>query len=358
MVYVLPSQSIRDCIRQNILTAEKPIDEQQIQPSSLDLRLGDIAYRVSASFLPGGGQNSIRDKIDDLQMHRLDLTAGAVLEKGCVYIVPLLESCCFPDQVWGKANPKSSTGRLDVFARVISDGGNAFDDIRVGYSGQLYVELSPRTFSVRVRTGDRLCQLRLFQEEAGEIPVPPADLQKLPFTVDVSGESNPFEAAIPGFPPIVGWRARKHAGLIDVSFVNHYNILDYWEPVFARPQGGIILDPDDFYILATQEMLSVPPEYSAEMLAYNTALGEFRVHYAGFFDPGFGMTSQGGQGSRGVLEVRTHEVPFFIDKNQIVGHLVYDSLLAIPDKIYGKEMGSHYQGQGLHLAKFFKKELG
>jgi dCTP deaminase len=344
---ILPSQFIKNAIADTYIHADTPIPDDNIQPASLDLRLGHIAWRVAASFLPASSQ-SVIDKVKNVQMHDCDLSNGFIFEKGCVYIVPLQESLDLPVYLSGRANPKSSTGRLDILSRVLTDGGDVFDDIPVGYKGKLYVEIAPRTFSIRVRPNDRLVQLRLMDNRYNQtIKLP----NFTPFTVDVTGELLPQHASSP-FPPVIGWRARKHAGLVDLSLINHYPVLDYWEPIFARNQGGIILDPDDFYILATNENIVIPNNFAAEMLAYDTAFGEFRVHYAGFFDPGFGYGER--VKSRAVLEVRTHEVPFLISENQSVGRLSFIPMTDIPDKIYGITMGSNYQGQTLKLAKQFK----
>jgi dCTP deaminase len=342
-----------------------PITEDQIQPASLDLRLGDIAHRVRASFL-AGPEHTVAQKLNDLSLHTLDLRDGAVLEKDCVYIVQLLEHLDLRYRTSGSANPKSSTGRLNIFARVITDNGIEFDSIRPNYSGPLYAELSPRSFSVRIRKGSRLVQLRIrrgrptssnaalrrLHEEIGFKIVPPGhpisrELIEggLAVTVDVVG---------PRRGGFVGYKARKHAPVIDVDLVHHYPIREFWDPVFTRKGEGIILDPDDFYILASREPIAVPANQAAEMLAYDTLVGEFRVHYAGFFDPGFGMAETGGSGSRAVLEVRSHEVPFLIEHGQIVGRLVYERLIARPDKLYGEGIGSSYQRQGLALSKHFK----
>ncbi|MEM6602420.1 MAG: 2'-deoxycytidine 5'-triphosphate deaminase [Pseudomonadota bacterium] len=360
---ILPSQVLKECLSKGYILSDIPIAEDALQPASLDLRLGAKAWRVAASFLPGQNQSNaghsgsadVADKIETLKMHEIDLTQGAIFEKGCVYIVVLEEGLALPRDIKGRANPKSSTGRLDVFARVMTDQSTSFDNIPQGYHGKIYVEIAPRTFSIRVKRGDRLVQLRLSKEVETESKIDDAIKipSKLPFTVDVEGSCTGNKPDSGDFPPIIGWRARKHAGLIDISKIKHYPILDYWEPVFARKKGGIILDPDDFYILATREAVAIPFDYAAEMQAYDTSFGEFRVHYAGFFDPGFGMDEAGGKGARGVLEVRTHEVPFLIDAHQIVGHLVFEKMTAASDKIYGSGLKSNYQGQGLHLAKQF-----
>jgi dCTP deaminase len=368
---LLPSQFLREAVAQGreILCPE-PIGDDQIQPASIDLRLGDVAYRVRASFLPGP-RHSVRDKLDLLSMHRIDLTQGAVLEKDCVYIVPLLEFVSLRKRTSAAANPKSSTGRLDVFARVITDYGTEFDRVREGYKGPLFAEISPLAFSILVRTGSRLVQLRIrrgspgfsntalrrLNEEVGLVDSPPGSSPRpnsirngLAFTVDVAGDRT---------TGIVGFKARRHTDVIDIDRSFHYDPVDFWEPVYShcgpKDQRGIVLDPNDFYILASREAVVVPPEHAAEMLPYDTFVGEFRVHYAGFFDPGFGAAETGGAGSRAVLEVRSHEVPFVIEDGQIVGRLAYERLIARPDKLYGSPIGSSYQRQGLALSKHFKK---
>jgi dCTP deaminase len=317
----------------------------------------------------------VRDKLERLSMHRIDLTQGAVLEKDCVYIVPLLEHLALRKRVSAMANPKSSIGRLDVFARVITDQGSEFDRVREGYKGPIYAELSPRAFSVLVRAGSRLVQLRirrgspLFRDTAlkrlnaeislveppdGGAPdtaVPRETIRNgLAFTVDVSG------AMADG---TVGWKARRHTDVVDVDRIGYYDPQDFFEPVHAPHSGkglqGVVLDPNDFYILATREAVVVPPDHAAEMVPYDAFVGEFRVHFAGFFDPGFGSAEAGGVGSRAVLEVRSHEVPFLIEHGQIVGRLIYEPLIARPDRLYGRDIRSSYQGQGLALSKHFKR---
>ncbi len=336
---IWPAQMLRAAIgADGAIRADQAVGESQVQPASLDLRLGPTAYRVRASFLPGPGR-TVAEKIDAFSMHTIDLADGAVLERNCVYIVPLLERLALPAHAAAIANPKSTTGRLDLFARVITDHGTQFDLIRPGYDGPLYAEISPRTFSVLVRTGSRLVQLRIRDGEAE-----PEGLSSLPFTVDLSGL---------GPEGIVGYKARRHAPLIDFEAVGAYPPLDFWEPVRAS-RDGLILNPDDFYILASKEAVTVPADQAAEMQAYDTLMGEFRVHYAGFFDPGFGADETGGAGSRAVLEVRSHDVPFFLADGQLVGRLVYEPLLARPDKLYGAPIGSTYQRQGLQLGKQFR----
>ena len=360
---IFPTQTLRELIEEGAIKTTQPITPDLVQPASIDLRLGEFAWRVQASFL-AGPDATVEEKVRAFEMHRIDLTGGAVLEKGCVYIVPLLESLDLPNDVSAFANPKSSTGRLDIFTRVISDRGTRFVLIRAGYTGPIYAEVSPKTFSIAVQTGSRLTQLRL---RRGRSEVAPDDLLRLHEESRlIDGSVDPIEIAehqslslrldLAGndMNGVVGWRARHHAGIIDVDKPDNYDPADFWEPVSARGRG-IILNPDDFYILATREAVTVPPDYAAEMVAYDTLVGEFRVHYAGFFDPGFGWDPKNvAVGSRGVLEVRSHDVPFLLEHEQVIGRLRYERLTARPEKIYGSGIGSHYQGQGLKLAKQFK----
>jgi len=354
---ILPAQDIRTMAASGQIVAAHPLDADQIQPASLDLRLGPVAYRVRASFLPGR-DSTVARRIESLKLHEIDLTGGALLEPGRsgVYIVPLQESLDLPRDVAAAANPKSSTGRLDVFTRVIADNARAFDTIPAGYRGPLYAEISPRTFPVIVREGSRLSQVRfrrrhaLLDDAALEAlhdgtPLVDGELHLaggLMLSVDLSGEG------------VVGYRARRHTGVIDVDRRAALDLRDFWEPVTTHGRRELVLDPDEFYILASREAVTVPPDYAAEMVPFDPLVGEFRVHYAGFFDPGFGHSPAGGAGSRAVLEVRSHEIPFILEHGQSVGRLVYERMLSRPDFLYGTDIGSHYQAQGLKLSKHFR----
>ncbi len=328
---ILPCQSIEDLIAQAAILADDPFDADQVQPASLDLRLGARAWRVRASFLPGRGRR-VAERIRDVAMHELDLTKGAVLERGCVYIAELQESLALPAGVSARANPKSSTGRVDVFVRLLSDGGPAFDDVVEGYVGPAYIEIAPQTFSVLVRRGTRMNQLRLKRGQ-------PERLSIRDVGVDLTGD-------------LAGFRARRHAGVIDLDFVDGHDPRDFWEPLIPR-RGELLLDPGEFYILASKEPVVIPVLQAAEMTPIDPSVGEFRVHYAGFFDPGFGTEEAHGVGSRGVLEVRSHETPFILEDGQTVARLVYEPLTERPSRLYG-DLGSHYQRQGLKLSKHFK----
>ncbi len=353
---VLPSQQIAAMIASGAIAADPAIDPAQVQPASLDLRLGPVAYRVRASFLAGHG-TSVADRLAEFEMHRFDLAGGAVLEKGCVYVVPLMERLALPGGVQAVANAKSSTGRLDLLTRAITDGGTEFDRIAPGYAGPLYAEICPRSFSVLVRPGMRLNQLRL---RAGQAVLDDAALRMLHEEVTlvdgpaVIGEGLGFSVDLrPETGDLVGYRAKPHTGLIDLGRIGHYPVHDYWEEVRTR-EGRIILDPGAFYILVSREAVHIPPDHAAEMAPYLAMVGEFRVHYAGFFDPGFGHAGAGGTGSRGVLEVRCHEAPFVLEHGQIVGRLVYERMAERPAQLYGAGIASNYQGQGLKLSKHFR----
>ncbi|MCV6824231.1 MULTISPECIES: 2'-deoxycytidine 5'-triphosphate deaminase [Halocynthiibacter] len=353
---VLPSQALATMIERGEITAEPAVIPEQIQPASLDLRLGTVAYRVRASFLAGHGAN-VTDRLKEFEMHRVDLTEGAVLEKGCVYVVPLMESLALPEGIQAVANAKSSTGRLDLLTRTITDGGTEFDRIPAGYNGPLFAEICPRSFSVLVRPGMRLNQIRF---RAGQAVIEDDALAALHaktplvsgkavisdglgFSVDLSAGEN----------GLVGYRAKPHTGVIDLDLIGHYDPAEYWEPIYTTEQR-IILDPGAFYILVSREAVHIPPDCAAEMAPYLAMVGEFRVHYAGFFDPGFGHDPAGGAGSRGVLEVRCHEAPFVLEHGQVVGRLVYEKMSEVPDQLYGLGIASNYQGQGLKLSKHFK----
>ena len=361
---ILPESQLQVAFDRGQISVQEPLLEGQIQPASLDLRLGRRAWRIQASFLPGLGQ-TVMDKIDKFSMYELDLTDGAVLETGCVYIVELMESLALPESLSATANPKSSTGRLDVFTRLITDGAVEFESVAAGYNGPLYAEISPRTFSVMVRPGSRLSQLRLRRgqqvlDDAGHAALQ-ARHQLVRFDNEIIVSINDGIGLSVNLVPqettgLVGWRARKHAGLIDVDKPASQPAARFWEAVTEADlfKGGLVLNPDEFYILASQEFVIVPAEYAAEMRAYDTRVGEFRAHYAGFFDPGFGMSETGAAPTRAVLEVRSHDVPFLIEQGQTVCRLVYEPMSAPPKQLYGAAgSGSNYQSQGLKLAKHF-----
>jgi dCTP deaminase len=363
---ILPSQEISNLIARGNIRANPNIEPDHVQPASLDLRLGDMAHRVRASFLPGPN-STVADKIKELRMARVDLTGAPVFEKDCVYIIPLVEELSLPDNISGRANPKSTTGRLDIFTRLITDYGTEFDSVPQGYKGKLYAEVVSRTFTVAIRAGMRLSQLRfvqgsprsgdrtinrLDQEEPlvyMEEGVPQkAQLQRgLRITVNLEG-SEPGE--------IIAYKAKRYAPVIELDRVDFYPSEEFWEVRHQSATKSLILEPGDFYILASRERVRVPPEFAAEMVPFDPSDGEFRIHYAGFFDPGFGYGSNEIKGTRAVLEVRAHDVPFLIEHGQLVGRLNYMHLLSRPEKIYGTNIGSSYQHQALTLSKQFRRE--
>lgn len=364
---ILPSQVIRQLIQAKRITSETPFTDDQIQPASFDLRLGPIAYRLQASFLPGS-TSTVDKKLKDLTMGVLDLQQSVVLERGSVYLVPLMEQLRLPAEVSGKANPKSTTGRLDIFTRLITDYGDQFERVAEGYSGPLYAEIVPRTFSIVVRPGMRLSQLRfirgnplshdshlygihdeetlIYTEE--DSPGEPVINKGLKLSLSLKSQDN-------GSGGPVAFRARNNAPVVDLALVNHYEPESFWDPIPAPKTARLILDQDAFYILASRERVRVPPRYAAEMVAFDASVGEFRIHYAGFFDPGFGYGLSDIRGTRAVLEVRVHEAPFQVEDGQIVGRLVYSRLTSEPDCIYGTSIGSSYQSQQLTLSKQFRR---
>lgn len=362
---VFPSQRIEELIKTGAVKAQQQIFEKQIQPASLDLRLGPVAYRVQASFLPGR-YATVEKKIQELKMSEMDLQRPTVLERGCVYIVPLMEELFLPEGVSGRANPKSTTGRLDVFTRLLTDYGTEFERIPAAYAGPLYAEIVPRTFTVIVREGMRLNQLRFIRGNpySGDRRLDQLDERE---TLVYVGEDLPADPLIdkglricvnlqgPDPQEAIGYRAKKNAPAIDLERVGYYDPGEFWEPIYAPRHKGLILNTDEFYILSSKEKVRIPPDHAAEMVAYDPSMGEFRIHYAGFFDPGFGYGLSDVKGTHAVLEVRSHEVPFLIEDGQIVGRLIYERLLEPSDKVYGTAIGSSYQSQGLALSKQFKR---
>jgi dCTP deaminase len=362
---VLPSQALHALIEQKeIYAAEGGIEPKQVQPASLDLRLGPVAYRIRASFLPGRG-NTVESKLSAMQSHSIDLTEGAVLEAECVYLVPLMERLDLRATLSATANPKSSTGRLDVFTRLIADGAESFDYVPPEYSGPLYIEISPRSFSILVRQGSRLNQLRLLRRTTRQARdkrfLSDAELRSLhkrsPLVDSEPALRDGLNLRVDLTPQtrrLIGYKARRYAGVVDVDQIGGYEIRKFWEEISDDENGRLILDPHEFYILASKEAVVVPSQYAAEMAPFDPMMGEFRVHYAGFFDPGFGVINGKPKGAKAVLEVRSLDIPFILEDGQTIGRLLYERLADTPEVLYGQELGSSYQAQGLKLSKHFK----
>jgi dCTP deaminase len=375
---ILPYQDIKRLIANRAITASPAIEDRQIQPASLDLRLGRKAYRLISSFLPELSAISSRLNVldfyqSDLVMYEMDLTDGAILEKGHVYLVPLLEQLTLPKTIRARANPKSTTGRLDVFTRVVTDLTAGFDEIRAGYRGPLFLEVVPRSFAIKVRTGQSLNQIRFV---SGEATVPDRALQTLHRSTPLLYQNSPsnkivgsrdFRAERGLFlridlagagdrnSRVIGYRAKKNSHIIDLAKVGHYAASDFWEPLHRHRHDSLLLEPEEFYILASKERIRVPAGYAAEMVAYEAACGELRTHYAGFFDPGFGYGPKGEiKGTQVVLEVRPHDVPFLIHDGQTFFKVIYDRMMGLPSQLYGSVLGSSYQQQTLTLSKHFK----
>src|SRR6202167_4323480 len=361
---ILPSQEVSNLIAHGHISAMPAVHPDHIQPASLDLRLGDMAHRVRASFLPGPN-STVEAKIKDLRMARIDLTGAPVLERDCVYIIPLVEELNLPENISGRANPKSTTGRLDIFTRLITDYGTEFDAVPAGYKGKLYAEVVSRTFTVALRAGMRLSQLRFVQgnPRSSDRAIRGLDREE-PLVYD---EDSPSKARVErglritinlegAEGEIIAYKAKRYAPAIELDKINFYATEYCWEVRHHNASKNLILEPGDFYILASKEKVSVPPEFAAEIVPFDPSDGEFRIHYAGFFDPGFGHGSGDIKGTPAVLEVRAHEVPFLMEHGQLVGRLNYMPLLSRPHKIYGTNIGSSYQHQALTLSKQFRRE--
>ncbi|MDD9860204.1 MAG: 2'-deoxycytidine 5'-triphosphate deaminase [Nitrospira sp.] len=388
---ILPDTRLRDLIQRRAIHASHPISDLQIQPASIDLRLGTTAYRLRSSFLPeweephlcpdGEGTPREGEQLprylakDDLVMYQMDLTRGAILEKRNVYLVPLLEQLALPEDIRGRTNPRSSTGRLDIFTRVVTDLNVGFDEIRSGYCGPLYLEIVPRSFTIRVQTGQSLNQLRLM---TGRPTVSDSELHTLHRSSkllyhnddDARAESRPLSAqalrvkhglslridvcGTASCNHLVGYRAKKNSQVVDISRKGQYAALDFWEPIYRHPNNTLLLEPEEFYILASKERINVPAGYAAEIVAYEAAFGELRTHYAGFFDPGFGSDNGPRKGTQVVLEVRPHDVPFMIRDGQTFFKVVYEKMAALPERLYGALIESSYHRQGLTLSRHFK----
>lgn len=389
---ILPVQKLRILAESGIISHadDYPLQDDQFQPNSIDLRLGEKAYRVRCSFLPE--EESVNEKLDKLSQYEFSITGGAILEPNCVYIIPLLEELHLPSQISpqktlfngsnngvdyqiisgehlsAKANPKSTTGRLDVFTRVITDYSHRFEEIRSGYNGRMYLEVVPKSFPIKIRTGQRLNQLRirhgytilsdqeilrthssdplLFEESGDPVPVDDVKVNNgLFLSVNLHAEEH----------KIVGYKAKKHRDYIDLDKINHYKIEDFWEPIYHQPDDHLILEPEAFYIFASKERCRIPEYLAAEMIAYDTGSGELRTHYAGFFDSGFGGRVKD-KGARAVLEVRSHDVPFLIEDGQTFCSMKFEPNTEIPQFVYGDDIKSNYQGQELRLGKHFKQD--
>lgn len=376
---VLVDTDLTHLFAQKHLLTENPLVPGQIQPASLDLRLGKIAYRIQAGFLPGKNR-TVKECLPDLCMTELDLTKPQLFERGAVYLVPLQESLALPPHIEGGTSPKSSTGRLDIFVRLLTDHAPTYDTVAPGYTGPLYVEISPLTFPIIIREGDRLNQLRLRQ---GDVRVSDVELttlhnqiplirqqeldqmaqgyaalggvsQGLWISIDLHGT----QTNSTGPNPVVGYKAKHHTQPIDLARINGYNWSNFWEPITRSNSKPLILYPEEFYIFASSEGICVPPSHAAELVAYDTRVGEIRVHYAGFFDPGFGynLNAPTTNGTTAVLEVRAHDVPCVLEHGQPIGRFLYEKLLQTPTTTYGSGIGSNYTNQGLKLAKQFNMD--
>jgi len=363
-VGVMPSQRLRDLISQGHISSERTFGRSQIQPASLDLRLGEYAHSLRCSFLPD--DQTVAEKLSRFEIGRVDLRDGAILERNRPYLIPLLETVALPRDLSARANPKSSTGRLDIFTRVVTDYSHRFDDVAAGYKGDLWLEVVSRSFTVKVRTGLALNQLRVMR--GTHIGLRDNGIReqhvRTPLLYEHGRAFTAKELPLGGglFLSLalaehdgsrVGWRAKKNSALLDLERVGVHDARDFWEPVRPERGGGIILEPEEFYLLLSREAVRVPPDLACEMTAYDPTSGELRTHYAGFFDPGFGHRRTK-PGSRAALEVRAHDVPFMVEDGQRICKLVFEPMAETSDTLYGE--GSHYQFQEQTLSKHFTPE--
>lgn len=364
---VLPSQLLERAVAEGWIVSAEPygIQPRSIQPASIDLRLGEYAYELRCSFLPDT-ESSVEDKVRDLVQDKISISGGRTLEPERPYLIPLLEELRLPEGVRGKANPKSSTGRLDVFTRVITDNNNRFDEIPLGYHGKLYLEVVPRSFAVRADRFQSLNQLRLAVGDArvrgvedlqhihrNEMPLLYTDAGPVPTEDLVTADGLFLSVNLRARNQIVGYRAKKNSRRLDMSLVGRYWWHDFWEPVYPERGGRVVLEPEIFYLLLSAEGVCVPPDYAAEMVAYDPTAGELRTHYAGFFDPGFGYRQGHSLGTRAALEVRARDVAFMLEHEQPICKLAFERMVEAPDRLYGEGIGSHYQGQSTMLSKHF-----
>jgi dCTP deaminase len=373
---LLSSQSLRRAVADGIVSAADDIPDSSFQPASIDLRLGPVAYRLRCSFLPGPRQ-TVAESLADYAMGKLSLEGeGAVLDQNRPYLIPLLERVHLPPAISARANPRSSTGRLDVFTRVVTDRSEQFDDIAAGYSGQLFLEVVPRSFTIRVAQGLALSQLRLQTGPAGLSDAEVAKRHALqPLLFAAAGEPVPaidlrlrgglflsidLSAANSAAGGVVGYRAKKNSHLLDLTARDLYDARDFWEPVVREPRDRVVLEPEDFYLLYAKELVRLPPDLAAEMVPFDPSAGEMRTHYAGFFDPGFGQREEGkAQGARAVLEVRAHDVPFVVSDGQRLCKLALQRLDEPSARPYGPQIGSRYHSQRVVLLpRQFKQPSG
>jgi len=367
---VFSAQSLRGAIDRGwISSRDGGLHEPgRIQPASLDLRLGDVAWRLRCSFLPDRN-STVEEKLRDLELEKIDLARGAFLERNRPYLIPLAEELRLPDHVRARTNPKSSTGRLDVFTRVITDRNSRFDEIRPGYGGRLYLEVVPRSFAIQVQQGLALNQLRLIAGDHAldddairradtELPLLYRDGEAVPASeLPLSGGLFLSLDLTAREDRPVGFRAKRTSLQIDLSRIRHYDWQEYWEPVRPEKDGRVILEPEEFYLLLSREGVCIPPGLAAEMAAYDPTAGELRTHYAGFFDPGFGLHRNApSQGSRAALEVRARDVPFMVEEGQPVCKLTFEGMDHVPDLLYGADLASNYQGQETMLSKHFSDQ--
>ncbi|MBI29421.1 MAG: 2'-deoxycytidine 5'-triphosphate deaminase [Pelagibacteraceae bacterium] len=355
----LAYQNYKFLIENNIINSNNRIPDESIQPASIDLRLGNFAYRVSSSFLTIN--KTVEDRIKNFIIDKIDISQGHLFKKNQIYIVEVQESLNLDSKLSGKCNPKSSTGRLDILSRVISDYSSEYEVIKPGYKGKIYLEITSKTFNIVFTEGDKLSQLRLRKnnivttndrELIGLHKLSPLLYNKNHKAIKpLINNGLKITAAVFNDDEPIAYKAKKDSPEIFFNKLRFHNKKDYWVSINKTKKNSLIIEPNEFYILKSKEKIKISRNLAAEMIPYDSEIGEFRAHYAGFFDPGFGNEMKG---SHAVLEIKTYEVPFAVEDGQIIARLIFEKLAEEPTKIYGEGIKSNYQNQGLALSKHFR----
>jgi len=327
--------------------------KSQIQPSSIDLSLSDECYEIKTSFL--SPDSKVRDKLNKIYSKKINLKTSKIFKKNKTYIVRLNETLHLNNSISGHCNPKSSTGRLNIFCRTILDYCDEYEKIPKNYNGEIFLEITTRSFDIKISKGDKLNQMRLRKKTNNYLN--DKDLKKinkrnaliftnkkniiengLRISVDLSNDNK-----------ICAYVAKKTSLNINFSKISFYEIKKFWKPL--KPvNNSLIIEKNKFYILKSREKIRIPSNLAGEMIPYDTGIGDFRAHYAGFFDPGFGDP----KGSYAVLEVKTNELPFILEDGQTIARIKYEKLNKKTFLVYGSIINSNYQNQKLALSKHFK----
>ncbi|MDA1284586.1 MAG: 2'-deoxycytidine 5'-triphosphate deaminase [Proteobacteria bacterium] len=329
---ILIKKNIEELIKKKIILITSSFNKSQIQPASLDLTLSSNCYRIKASFIPNN--KKVSQLIESLALSKINLNNENLLEKNCIYLCELNEHLNLNNAYSAKSNPKSTTGRLDIFTRLITDYGKEYDVVDRGYNGKLYLEIIPQSFSIIVKKGLSLNQIRFYKDHL--------IINSFIKSQDISIYIKKNE--------ICAYKAIKNTSAINLNKLNHYKINDFWETIIPK-NNNFIIEKDEFYILRSLENIKIKDTIAAELEPFGDNFGNFRVHYAGFFDPGFGNNKLG---TPAVFELRAYDTPFYVENKQKVARLNFYKLIEKSINTYGKKIKSNYHNQKLKLAKQFK----